>query len=91
MKTLLCSAFLLVTIANNVLDIHAISSLDDETYSTFLELLKGEFKRPIATKEHEAEICYRTLLAQTVAIYLFKEATYALMVSQFYGSQLYRK
>ena len=30
-----------VTIAYNVHDIRAISSLDDETYSTFLELLKG--------------------------------------------------
>ena len=57
MKTLLCSAFLLVTIANNVLDIHAISSLDDETYSTFLELLKGEFNVPLqqrSTKQKSA-------------------------------------
>ena len=57
MKTLLCSAFLLVIIANNVLDIHAISSLDDETYSTFLELLKGEFNVPLqqsSTKQKSA-------------------------------------
>ena len=57
MKTLLCYAFLLVTIAYNVHDIRAISSLDDETYSTFLELLKGEFNVPLqqrSTKQKSA-------------------------------------
>ena len=40
-----------------MLDIHAISSLDDETYSTLLELLKGEFNVPLqqrSTKQKSA-------------------------------------
>lgn len=50
MKTLLCYAFFLVTFAYNVHNICTISSLDDETYTTFLELLKGEFNVPLQKK-----------------------------------------
>ena len=38
---------LFITIASNVQQISAISSLDDETYETFLELLKGKFNIPL--------------------------------------------
>ena len=47
MNTILCYWFLFITIASNVQQIFAISSLDDETYETFLELLKGKFNVPL--------------------------------------------
>ena len=53
MNTMLWYWFLLITIACNVQEISAISSLDDETYETFLALLKGEFNASLKQRTTE--------------------------------------
>ena len=45
--------FLLLAISSNVFEISAISSLDDETYDTFLDLLKGKFNVPLKQRNNK--------------------------------------
>ena len=45
--------FLLLTIASNVFEISAIYPLDDETYDTFLDLLKGKFNVPLTQRNNK--------------------------------------
>ena len=45
--------FLLLTISSNVLEISAITSLDDEPYDTFLDLLKGKFNVPLKQRNNK--------------------------------------
>lgn len=45
--------FLLLAIATNVFEISAISSINDETYDTFLDLLKGKFNVPLKQRNNK--------------------------------------
>ena len=45
--------FLLLTIASDVYEISAISSINDETYDTFLDLLKGKFNVPLKQRKNK--------------------------------------
>ena len=51
--------FLLPTISSNVFEICAISSLNDEMYDTFLDLLKGKFNVPLKQRNNKKSALVR--------------------------------
>lgn len=88
MSSILCYTFLFSTITSNVQDIIAISSLDDGTYTTFLDLLKGEFNIPLRQRSTKQKSALVRFWRNRDHFSLLEKAMYALMVSQFYEGRL---